>query len=147
MRAVHRRYCRGIDRDIREFQDWLAHVHGCLGDLAGLGLDFDGEDAVAGFHAHGVAAGEIVVEGVFGDAANAVAAHFGFAAVGVEHAHADVGFLGGEDEDQAVGSDAEVAIGDADGEARGIGDCLGEAVDVDVVVPDALHFRELHEFG
>lgn len=85
-----------------------------------------------------------MVVGEFGDAADSVAAHFGFGAVGVEHSHADVGEVGGEDEDEAVGADAEVAVGDFLGEGGGVGYFFGEAVDVDVVVADAVHLGETH---
>ena len=47
-----------------------------------------------------------------GDAADAVAAHLGFAAVGVQHAHARVAGLAGQDGEHAVAADAEPAIAD-----------------------------------
>src|SRR5205823_946986 len=103
--------------------------------------------SAAGFDAHGIFLREAVVIRIFGHAANAVAAHFAFQAVGVEHAHADVGLLRRHDEDQAVAADAGVAIGNQRSNARGIRHFLVKAIDVDVVVADAVHLGELHQAG
>ena len=108
------------------------------------------EDAAAGFDFHGVLGGEFAIEGEFGNAADAVAAHFGFRAIGVEHAHADggAGGFGGVggwgDEDESVAADTEVAVSDFHREFFGVVDFLGEGIDVDVVVADAVHFDETH---
>ena len=66
-------------------------------------------------------AGQPVIVNVLRHAPDAVAAHFRLGAVGIEHLHPGVGDLGGEDEDQAVAADAEVAVGDSAGEFRGVG--------------------------
>ena len=90
-------------------------------------------------------ASQAVVVDVLGDATDAVAAHLRLGAVGIEHLHPGVGRLGGEDEDQAVAADAEVAIAHAAGEFGRVGwGGLGEAIDVDVVVSGPVHLGEAH---
>ena len=110
--------------------------------------EVEGEDAPAGLDGDLGAAGDAVVVDVLGDAADAVAAHLAFGAVGVEHAHAGVGPFGGGDQDQAVGADAEVAVADGAGEGGQVaGGGLVEEVDVDVVVAEAVHLGESHGAG
>src|SRR5262249_39943145 len=51
------------------------------------------------------------------------------------------------DQDQAVGTDAEMAIADRPRQPREVGRrLLGERVDVDVVVANAMHLGESHAF-
>jgi hypothetical protein len=64
------------------------------------------------------------------------------AAVGVVHLHSAVGDGGRADEDQAVRANGGAPRADALRERGGIGDAVGEAVDVDVVVADAVHLDE-----
>ena len=86
---------------------------------------------------------DAVVVYVFGHAADAVAAHLGFAAVGVEHPHAGVGALRWADQDQAVAPDPPMAVADgARQHGHIIGNSLREAVHVDVVVARTLHLDE-----
>ena len=59
---------------------------------------------------------KFVVVGIFCDAADAVAAHLRFGAVGIEHPHSDVGTFRRADEYQAIGADAEMAVADGLGE-------------------------------
>ena len=80
---------------------------------------FERQHAATGLDPHGVPPRQAVVERVLGHAAHAVAAHFGFAAVGIEHAHPHVRTLGGQDEDQPVGPDAEVAVGNGEATSPG----------------------------
>lgn len=128
-----------------------AHVDGDLRDAAG---SVEGvaelEDTGAGLDADGVVAadvgGDLVVVGQFAGAADTVAAHLRLASVGVEHPHAEVGagrVIGREQEDQPVGADAEMAIGDVPGEFGRVIDPMAEGVDVDVVISDAVHFVEM----
>src|SRR5262245_1063406 len=82
---------------------------------------------------------------VLRDAADAVAAHLPFRTVDIEHAHLGVGDLRRADEDKAVRADAGVPVADGAGEgARVTRLRLPHAIDVDVVVADAVHFGELH---
>ena len=79
------------------------------------------------------------------DASDAVAAHLRDRAVGVDDAHADVAvrLSGGQDEENAVGADAEPAIAKGDG-ALGRDDCLVLRVDDDEVVAQPLVLEKLH---
>jgi hypothetical protein len=72
------------------------------------------------------------------------AAHLRLAAVSVEHAHAHVGLVRRQDKDEAVAADAEVPIGDLLRNGRRVGDRFFEAVDVNVVVTEAVHLGETH---
>ena len=85
-----------------------------------------------------------MVVGIFRHATDAVAAHLPFQAVGVEHSHANVGLLRWHDENQPVAADAGVTIGNERRDARRIGHGFVKAIDVDVVVADAVHLGETH---
>ena len=100
---------------------------------------------MAGFNLHGIGLGQSAIVGVLGDTADTVAAHFTFGAVGVEHAHPHVGFGAGKDENEPVATDAKMPVGDFLSGDGGVGHGFGEAVDVDVVVAEPVHFGELHE--
>src|SRR5262249_37669871 len=90
-------------------------------------------------------ADQAVIVKVLGDTANAVAAHLGFTAVGVVHAHACVGLVGGADQDETVGSDAEMTVADPAAQARRIVRYwAGETIDVDVIVPAPFLLGESH---
>jgi type IV pilus assembly protein PilB len=73
------------------------------------------------------------------DAAARVAAHFGFAAVGVEHAHARVRLVRLADEHESVRARAEMTVGDLLRKFRRVADRAVAVVDVDVIVACALH--------
>jgi hypothetical protein len=73
-----------------------------------------GDEAGGSFEGDGsvVVGRELVDES--GEAARSVAAHFGFAAVGVVVAHAEVGLgFGLLNEEESVGADAAVAVAEA----------------------------------
>src|SRR5262249_32017629 len=105
--------------------------------VAGPGVGVDGERRPRG---------PAAVEHELGDAADAVAAHLGAAAVRVVHLHAAgaLGPVAGADDDEAVRAHAAVAVGEAPGGARGLGDLLPRAIDVDVVVAEPVHLGEFH---
>src|SRR5690242_18494543 len=89
-----------------------------------------------------------MIVNIFGHAANAVAAHLRLAAIGVVHAHTRVGLVGRTDKDQAIAADAEMAVADSATESgRIVRHRIPEAIDVDVIVPAALHFREAHRIS
>lgn len=102
---------------------------------AGLGAGVGGDSEVEGGWVGG--GGGSDVEGY---AAEAVAAHLGTGAVGVEDDH--LGVFGGVwgDEEDAVGADAEVAVADGLNELRGEG--LGGALDEDEVVAESVVLGE-----
>src|SRR5437879_4537066 len=78
---------------------------------------------------------------VLRDTADAVAAHLRLAAVGVEHAHPHVAPLRGADENQTVRADAEVPVANRAAQRSRIARRrMTDAIDVDVVVADAVHF-------
>ena len=84
------------------------------------------------------------------EAARAVAAHLGFAAVGVVITETEIrAFRGGLDGEQSVGSDAAVAVAES-GDGVGV-EVLGErevaVVNDDEIVAGAVHFEELEEHG
>ena len=124
-------------------QSWLAHIDGdlidhTLGDLevqienTGTGFDFE-----LGFR------GDFGIMHELGNTSDSVATHFRFAAVGVEHAHFGIGDRGREDQDDSIATDSEASVGQFNGQALEIfGEGLREALDVDVVVTSAVHFRE-----
>src|SRR5439155_20297864 len=82
---------------------------------------------------------------IFGNAAQAVAAHLRLATVGVEHAHAGVGFLGRTNQDQTIGADSEMTVAHCPPQFGRIGGHgVPETIKVEVVVSGALHVGEAH---
>lgn len=80
---------------------------------------------------------------VFGDAADAVAAHFAFAAIVVEHPHPRVRDIAGQDQDQPVSADTEAAMRNPLRQFSGVsGNRLVKARHVHVVVASAMHFAK-----
>ena len=84
---------------------------------------------------------------VFSDAANSVAAHLSFAAVGVEHTHLGVIFFRRADENEPVAADALMAIGNLDREFFGVFDFVLKTVDIYVIVADTVHFGKLYHMN
>ena len=54
----------------------------------------------------------MMVIDVFGDAADAVAAHLSFGAIQIVHSHAEICFIRRTDENKTVGTDAKMAVAD-----------------------------------
>jgi hypothetical protein len=132
-------------RDVGCSEDRLAHVDPHAPHPLALDLEVQTKNAPARFDRERRLPDQAVVVDVFGDATNAVAAHFRFRAVGVEHPHPGVGRLGRENQDQAVAADAEVTVGDGPRQRGGIGrNRLVETADVDVVVARPVHLGESH---
>src|SRR5208283_1570813 len=66
-------------------------------------------------------------------------------AVGIEHPHPRIGHLGWQDQDQTIGSHAEMPVAHGHRQAGGVRRRrLGEGVDVDVIVADPVHLGEFH---
>ncbi len=82
-------------------------------------FEVEREDSPAGLDGHLLLAGQAMIVQIFGDAADAVAAHLAFRAVGVEHPHPGIGSFRGHDQDQAIAADPEMAIADLDRRAAG----------------------------
>ncbi len=111
-------------------------------------METEKADARQRLDAYAFLAGQAVVVDVLAHAADAVAAHFRLAAVGVEHTHTEIrhGGIGGRaNEDQAVASDAEMTVADAPGQFPGMGDGLLQSLHIDVIVACGLHFGKSHE--
>src|SRR5208283_849619 len=99
-----------------------------------------------GLDRHAILPGQTVIVQVLGHTSNAVAAHFTLGAVGIEHPHLRIGHLGWHDQDQTIGSHAEMPVAHGHRQARGIRRRrLGECLDVDVIVADPVHLDEFHD--
>jgi hypothetical protein len=82
------------------------------------------------------------------EAAGAVTAHFGFTAVSVVVTHFEVtAFGGGFDEEEAIGTDAAVAVAEAGDLVSGEGEAKVTIVEHDEVIPGTVHFDELQLHG
>ena len=132
--------------NFRAFENRFPHVDPHAIGATVDDLELEGQDAATGLDLQFRLAGDAVVVDVLGHAADAIAAHFGFTPVGIEHPHAGIGDLGGADDNQPIGADACVAVTEGDGEGGEIGgECLGEGVDVDIVVSRTVHLGKPHE--
>src|SRR5215204_2431492 len=60
--------------------------------------------------------GNAALDGVLGEAANAVAAHLALRPVRIEHPHTQVGSLRRQGQNQTVAADAEVPVAHRDGD-------------------------------
>ena len=87
-----------------------AHIHGDLPDPALRHMQVQSPNPGQGLDGQAGLLGVALVKHIFAHAADAVAAHFSFAAVGVEDAHFKVGDPGGQNPDHAVGPGAEVPV-------------------------------------
>src|SRR5206468_5938116 len=126
-------------------QNGLAHVDAHLPRATALDFQFQREHAPAGLDREGGLPHQAVVIHILGDATDAVAAHLGFAAVGVVHAHSGIGLVGRAEEDQAIRTDAAMPVADHPAESsRVVRHRLAEAIHVDVIIAGAVHFGETH---
>ncbi len=83
-----------------------AHIHAD----ALVGLDVEFEETCAGHDGNDFGEGEALIAGVEGEAPDAVAAHFAFAAVGVEHPHLEHTLGGVIGDEEAVRADPEPSV-------------------------------------
>ena len=119
-------------------QNGRAHIHFYLLVF----VDFEADDAVAGFHPDRVVAGKLFVAHKAGKAAGAVAALLHFTAFGVKDpvAKVHVRALRRLNHQQLIATDPKMAIGNF---ANVVGfeiEALGDQVDDDKVVPEPMHF-------
>ena len=127
-----------------------AHTDAGAADHAAAGVvGDDGADAGHSVHGDlgGVGGDDAPFNGVFGEAADAVAAHCALGAVGVEHPHFEVGDVGVHNQDEAVAAHAEVAVADGAGEGAPVARRHCAGVHIDIVVAGAVHFGEFHRRG
>ncbi len=136
---------REVQGDFRGEPFRLAHIHR---DHVRVFRNFKPSYARPGFHRRIRPGDQPARQGIASHAAYAVAAHFRFTAVAVEHAHSDIRDGRGQNEDEAIRADATMTIADRgcqpfQGGVPG-GQGGGEAVHVDIVVAEAVHFDEVH---
>lgn len=135
----------GADGDALAIKDRLTHIYGDALYLAILaGEELEGLDAGKGLEgSNGASVGQSVVINIFAYAARGIATHLSFRAVGVEHTHPEVGNIGGEDKDDTIASNAEMAVAHSASEGGDIVRNRGrQAVDINIIVACALHFGE-----
>jgi hypothetical protein len=65
-------------------------------------------------------------------------------AVGIEHPHAEVGLGGGQNQDETIGANAKVPIAYHPCHDCGVLKVLLKAIDVYVIIAQAVHFGEVH---
>src|SRR5262249_54060251 len=99
-------------------------------------------DARIGVDTKRISSRSTALVGILADAADAVAAHLPAASVGVVHLHAAIGDIGRANEDQPVTANARAPVADARRQRRRLAHVFIEAIDVDVVVADAVHLDE-----
>ena len=132
----------GVESDGVGEGSGLAHSEGDLvaaqGGADEAGGGFEAERAVFGGR-------ELVDEA--GEAAGTVAAHFGFAAVGIVVAHAEVGFgFGALDEKDSIGADAAVAVAQEGDLGVGERERAVAVVQHDEVIAGAVHLGEMQNW-
>jgi hypothetical protein len=121
----------------------LAHIDGDLIDHTLGDLELQIENTGTGFDFELGFRGDFGIMYELGDTSDPVATHFRFASIGIEHAHFGIGDGGREDQDDSITTDSEASVGQFNGQPLEIfGQGLREALDVDVVVTGAVHFRE-----
>src|SRR5207248_6010442 len=81
---------------------------------------------------------------ILGQTTNAIATHLRLAPVSIKHAHTEISPGRGQDQNQAVGADAKMPVADRPCHLSRVVDLLLEAVDIDIVIPYAVHFGEFH---
>src|SRR5690606_17159998 len=119
-----------VDGDVGQVEDGGAHVNGGLRESAALHGVLDAQRAAAGLDGHGAGGDAEAVVGELRDAADAITAHLALGAVGVEHAHADIGARrrGAANEYHTVGADAGVAVAHGAGQFGPVGAALDGGV-------------------
>ena len=130
------------DRDPLRLQNGSAHIDSRSGDAPPIDEQPGHADTGPGFHFDDAIGNEAVLEGVPGHAAGGVAAHLGLGAVRIEHAHANVGLIRGKNQDEAVGTDAEMPVRHSFRQAFRVRDMLLKTIDVNVIIAAALHLGE-----
>ena len=108
--ALHRQrtvfdFAVGIDGDFAPFENRFAHV-----DFDQIADDLWPDDAGQCFHFDLVLLRDAMVVDIFGETADAVAAHLHLAAVGVVDLHLEVGDLRRMHRQQLIRADAETAV-------------------------------------
>ena len=106
-------------------------------------------DAGASFDIEHLFTGEIPVPYVFGEAADAIAAHLDLAAVGIKNFHCEISALRRIEQQHLISTDSESTVAIPDRECRRIRQFECPAVDDDEVVSGSVHLceRYLHRIN
>ena len=134
----------GRHRDRLRREAGRAHVHGHGAGHAVLRVDHERQHARQRLHGEALFPHQAAVVQELAQAAYAVAAHLRLAAVGVDDAHADVGHLRGQRQDQTVRADAEVAVAQPRRQRLRRVHRLTKAVHYDKIIAKAVHLGKLH---
>ena len=127
-----------IDGDVIHGKAHFAHVDGDGGCAI---ADFAGDDSAECIDGEGLVFNFADVVEVTGEDAQAIAALFGFAAVGVHDAQSEICFVGGQwPVEDAVGAEAEIAVADTHGIFLVRHLCGVFRVEDEIVVPESMIF-------
>src|SRR5690606_11433202 len=86
----------------------LTHIDAQALNAPVLHLEIEAAETGCGVDLEMRLAGKTEIVDVLADAADSVAAHLSFAAVGVEHPHGEVAALAGQDENQSIRPHSEI---------------------------------------
>ena len=129
----------------REGLGWAPVVGFAHAEADLVAVEGGADDACGGFEGDGIEGPVAEEVGEAGEAAGTVAAHFGFAAVGVVVAHAEVGSgLSGFDGEETVCADAAVAVAQGGDLRAAEGEAAVPVVEDDEVVAGPVHFPEVN---
>ena len=86
-----------------------------------------------------------MVVDIFRDTSQTITAHFSLATIQIEHLHPSVSDFARANADHAISPNAKLSVGNRN---RQIGDVFGyflsKAIDINIVIASAVHFREFH---
>ena len=119
------------------------HIHGDAGNLPIQQIQNQRFDACQRLYFHGIFPADAIVIDELAEAANAVAAHFRFAAIAVKDAHPRIRAIGGQGQDEAVAANAKAPVGQAPRQkVQTVRQGLMKTVYDDKVVSYAMHLGE-----
>ena len=141
--AVHRQrpvfdLAVGIDGNLSPVKNRLAHV-----DFDQLADNLRPDNAGERLHFELALLRDAVIVNVFGEAADAVAAHLDLTAVGVVDLHLEVGDFRRMHRQQLIGADAEAAVAELLGDGFQMIDVFLQAIEKNEIVARAVHLGEL----
>ena len=136
---------RPLHGDLLAVQERLAHVHAHAGHHAVLDQQRRAHDAGERFDREGGLFHDALLVHILGKAADAVAAHLRLAAVGIDDAHADVGRVAVEHEQQPVPAHAGLAVAERRCKRIEVGAAHAARIDDEKVIAQSMHFRKFHD--
>ena len=144
---VHKNIVVTIHRNFRSLKNGFTHIYLSRHNLSLLHLHFHSFDAGQGFDGYRVLVRQTLVINKLCHAANAVAAHFTFRAVSIEHAHFKISNVGFAHANQAVAANAKTTMADVFGNHFRMWQLFLGAVHIYVIVASAVHFSEFYFHG